>query len=264
MKRIILATALVVVYAFSANAQFGKVKINQKQVDALGKGAQALTLTDAEIAAYCKEYVDWTDVHNPVCTTKDKDAKMKAAALRLEKIVSSIPAELTRDLNLNFKVYYVVDINAFACADGSIRVFYGLMQKMTDDEILGVIGHEIGHVVLKHSKNAFKTALLTSALKDAASSTGAKAQALTDSQLGSLGEALANAQFSQKQESASDDYGYEFLKKCGKDPKNMALSLGVLLKLEQEAGSSGSSKTEQLFSSHPGLDKRIEVLNKKK
>lgn len=258
-----MLVACMVTFVVSANAQFGKLKIDKKQVDAVSKGAKAFTLTDEEIAAYCKEYVDWTDEHNPVCKTTDKDAGMKAVAQRLEKIVSSIPADLTKDLNLNFKAYYVVDVNAFACADGSVRVFAGLMEKMTDDQILAVIGHEIGHVVNKDSKDAFKTALLTSALKDAVASTGAAAAALTDSQLGALGEALANAQFSQKQESAADSFSYDFLKKCGKEPAAMASSLGVLLKMEQDANVK-DSKTQQLFSSHPGLDKRIKDLEKKK
>ena len=46
---------------------------------------------------------------------------------------------------LNFKVYDVIDVNAFACPDGSVRVFSSLMDIMDDDELLGVIGHEIGH-----------------------------------------------------------------------------------------------------------------------
>ena len=53
---------------------------------------------------------------------------------------------------LNFKVYYVIDVNAFACADGSVRIFSSLMDIMTDDELLGVIGHEVGHVAHKDSK----------------------------------------------------------------------------------------------------------------
>ena len=35
-------------------------------------------------------------------------------------------------------------LNAFACADGSVRVFSSLMDIMTDEELLGVIGHEVG------------------------------------------------------------------------------------------------------------------------
>jgi putative metalloprotease len=99
----------------------------------------------------------------------------------------------------------------------------------------------------------------------------AEALTLTDAaklndttQPGDLGEALANAQYSQKQESAADKYGYEFLKTCNKDSKFMAQSLGILLKLQEEAGGDPSSKFSKLLSSHPDLKKRIATLNKLK
>ena len=60
------------------------------------------------------------------------------------------------------------------------------------------IGWKLGR--LFDSKKGFRTALLTSALKDGISSKGGKAAALTESQLGSLGEALITANYSQKQE----------------------------------------------------------------
>lgn len=158
---------------------------------------------------------------------------------------------------LNFKVYHVTDVNAFACADGSVRVFSSLMDIMTDEELLGVIGHEIGHVAHRDSKDGFRTALLTSALKDGISSQGGKAATLTDSQLGDLSEALVNATYSQKQEREADDYGYEFLKKAGKNPWAMALSFQRLKALQEEAGAQETGKINQLFSTHPDLDSRI-------
>jgi len=255
---------LMLIFCFSsANAQFGKLKIDKKKVDAASKAVKAFTLTDGEVAQYCKEYIDWMDKNNPVCSVDDTDPGMKEFAQRLDKIVSVIPANILKENGINIKAYYVVNINAFACGDGSIRVFAGLMERMTDDEILAVVGHEIGHIVNKDVKGAYKTALLTSAFKDAVASAHETAASLTDSQLGALGEAIANAQYSQKQETAADDYGYNFMKTCGKDPGAMAASLGVLLKLQEEAGASGS-KMDQLLSSHPGLDKRIADLNKKK
>jgi len=257
MKKLLLALALIVSCSFTANAQFG---INKKHLDAAKKTARALTVSDAEIAQYCQEYIDWMDEHNPVCETKDEGPKRSGFAQRLETIVNSIPESERKGLDI--KAYFVVDQNAFACANGSIRVFAGLMELMTDDEILGIIGHEIGHIVNKDSKDAFKKALLTSALKDAVGTTGKTAAALTESQLGELGEALAGAQFSQKAEYAADDYGYELLKKCGKDPKAMASALRVIQKLQDDANID-SSKVRQLFSSHPESGKRAEKLDKK-
>lgn len=136
------------------------------------------------------------------------------------------------------------------------------MDIMSDEELLGVIGHEVGHVAHKHSKNAFRTALLTSALKDGVSSQGGTVAALTDSQLGDLSEALVNASYSQKQEREADDYGYDFLKKAGKNPWAMALSFQKLKQLQEEAGAQKTSKLNQLFSTHPDLDARIERMQK--
>ena len=194
-------------------------------------------------------------MHNPVCADVDANTlRLKNPTQRLNE-VEGIP--------LNFKVYYVIDVNAFACADGSVRIFSSLMDIMSDEELLGVIGHEVGHVAHKDSKNGFRTALLTSALKDGISSQGGKAAALTESQLGDLGEALVNATYSQKQEREADDYGYEFLKKAGKNPWAMALSFQKLKQLQEEAGAQKSSKLNQLFSTHPDLDARIKRMEER-
>ena len=263
MKKILLTIVFVGLFIAGANAQFGKIKLD-KAVSAATKGAKSMMLSDADVIAYTNEYMEWMDNNNPLCKTTDTDQGKKAVAKRLAAIASAIPADLAKELHLNVQAYYVSDVNAFACANGDVRVFAALMDLMTDDQILAVIGHEIGHVVNKDSKDAFVAALRISALKDAAGAVGGNTvSTLTDSQLGDLAEALSNAQFSQKQESAADAYGYEFLKRCGKDPSNMASSLGVLLKLQQEAGSPENSKFSKLFSSHPDLQKRIDALNKK-
>ena len=261
MRKIIICSVMMFAFVFSANAQFGKIKVD-KAIGAAKKGVQSFTLTDAEIIQYTDEYMDWMDEHNPLCKVDDTDAGKKAVAVRLAKIAENIPESLKKQLNLDIQAYYVVDINAFACANGDIRVFSSLMELMTDDQILGIMGHEIGHVVNKDSKDAFVAALRMSALKETAGAVaGDKVATLTDSQLGELAESLGNAQFSQKQETEADDYGYQFLKECGKDTSNMASALGVLLSLQEGAE---SSKFDKLFSSHPDLKKRIERLNNKK
>lgn len=264
MKKTILSLALILSYTCAANAQFGKIKID-KAASAVSKGVKAFSVSDADVIEYTNEYMNWMDTHNPLCKTTDKDKGKKAIADRLAKIVANVPQSLKDQLKLNIQAYYVVDVNAFACANGDVRIFAGLMDIMTDDQILAVIGHEIGHVYNKDSKDQFVNALRMSALKETAGAVGGSAvTALTESQLGDLAESLSNAQFSQKQENQADDYGYNFLKECGKDPKEMASSLGVLSKLQDEAGSPENSKFKKLFSSHPDLKKRIERLNKKK
>jgi len=65
----------------------------------------------------------------------------------------------------NYKVYMTKDVNAWAMANGCIRVYSGLMDLMNDDELRGVIGHEIGHVALGHSKSRMQTAYAASAVR---------------------------------------------------------------------------------------------------
>ncbi len=247
MKKLTLLIACIACIA-SANAQF---KINQKAIDAASKAVKAVTVSDAEIIQYTKEYIDWMDANNPVC----KDDKY---ARRVTRLTSGL--ENYDGLKLNFKAYLVVDVNAFACADGSVRIFAGLMDIMTDEELLGIIGHEIGHVKNNDIKNAFKTALLTSALKDGVSSQGGKAATLTDSQFGDLAQALTNSTYSQKQEGAADDYGYEFLKGCGKNPWAMSYSFEKLNSLESGAA---AGTMDKLLSSHPDTAKRAKKMAEK-
>lgn len=259
MKKLLVVAVLLATSILSVNAQFGnKLK---KGLGAGVKAVQAFTLTDEQMAEYVKEYTTWLDANNPLCSVNDSDPGMRAVAERLEKIIENAPD--VKELNLDIKAYYVVDVNAFACPDGTIRVFAGLMELMSDEEILAIIGHEVGHIVNKDSKEAFKKALLTGALKDALAASSDKVAVLTDSQFGDLAEAFTGAQFSQKAEYAADKYGYDFLKRSGKDPRGMASALRVLVKLQEEYSSGDkSSKFNQLFSSHPESAKRAEALDK--
>lgn len=249
MKRTFTKTIVIMLCLLAATPAAAQFNL-KKALSGAAKAAQAVTLTDEQMASYVKEYIDWMDAHNQVCADDDP------YTIRLGKLTEGLSD--ADGIPLNFKVYYVTDVNAFACADGSVRVFSSLMDIMSDDELLGVIGHEVGHVAHRDSKKGFRTALLTSALKDGVSSQGGKAAALTESQLGDLGEALVNARYSQKQERDADDYGYEFLKQAGKNPWAMALSFRKLKQMQEEAGAGKSSKLNQLFATHPDLDVRIE------
>ena len=161
-------------------------KINVgKVVQAGSDAAKAITLSDADIAAMSKEYMQWMDTHNPLTAADSEYGK------RLEKLTGHIKE--VDGLKVNFGVYEVVDVNAFACGDGSVRICAGLMDIMTDDEVMAVVGHEIGHVIHTDSKDAMKSAYLRSAVKNAAGAASSTVSKLTDSELGAMAEALAGA-----------------------------------------------------------------------
>ena len=238
VRTILLSMVLVAGVSLNVSAQFkigGKSINTKKLVNAASDVAKAVTLSDEDVAAMAREYIQWMDTHNEIAGPET------AMGQRLANLTKDIKVE---GLDLNFKVYNVIDVNAFACGDGSVRVCGGLMKIMDDNEVLAVIGHEIGHVLHTDSKDANNTV--------------AK---LTDSQLGSLAETLASAQYSQKQENAADDYGFEFSIANGIDPYSMYNSLNKLLELSVEAPK--SSKFRQLFSSHPETQKRVKRMKEK-
>ncbi len=246
MKKLIISL-FTITTLFSCNSLS---QIDQtRAASGITKVLQAVTITDAQMAAYVSDYIAQTDASNNVCSENSQYTK------RLRKLTSGLTD--ANGITLNFKVYNIKDVNAFACPDGSIRVYSGLMDIMSDEEVLGVIGHEIGHIANRDSKNAFKNSLMTSALKDGLASTSSTIASLTDSELGALGEAYLSANYSQKQEYAADEYGYEFLKKNGKNPYAMVLSFKKLKQMQGSTSSSTSSAITQLFSTHPELDNRI-------
>lgn len=246
MKKILLS-ALFVCGVASMNAQF---KLD-KALGSASKGVKALSFSNEDAKKLSKEGVDWMDKNNKVAGPKD------AYTVRLNKLFAKHKNQ--DGLDLNYKVYLVTDINAFACADGSVRVFSSLMDIMTDDELLAIIGHEIGHVKNEDTKDAIKSAYMKAALIEGASSASGTVQKLNDSQLGDFANSFLDASHSKKQESQADSYAYDFMKKNGYN----VVGAYTAFKKFSLLSNSKSTKFEKMMSSHPDSDKRAEAVKKK-
>ena len=248
MKRILIVIAAALLAASCAS-------LNQARLMQSGtKVLQALAISDNDIKGYVTQSVAQLDAQNQIVTSG-------SYVTRLNKITKGLTA--VDGTPLTFKVYKNPEINAFACADGNVRVYTGLLDVMTDNEALGVIGHEVGHVAMKHTLNAYKMSLYTSAAMDVLASTGNVAAALTDSVLGQLGAQMIDAKYSRKQETEADDFGYDFLKGAGKNPYYMAMAFEKLMDKSQSGTSAQVSSIANLFSSHPDTQSRIDRVNKK-
>ena len=205
----------------------------------------ALSISDEQIAQLSAQSVAYMDSINTV----DRGAY----DARLRKLMSKI--KTVDGMPINLKVYRTKEINAFACGDGSIRVYSGLMDVMDDAELMAVIGHEIGHVVHKDTKNAMKKTYMAYAARIALGSTGSVIGQLSTSVLGDIAQSYLNAQYSQKQEFAADEHGFQFAIDQGYSPYSMYNSLMKLLKLNGESADRPSG-TQTAFSSHPATQER--------
>lgn len=219
------------------------------------KAGQAYMLSDEDLAEMVQEEVAGMDRQNKVCGESSKYTK------RLRRL--TLGMKDANGIKLNFKVYQTTDVNAFACPDGSVRVFSALMDALSDDELLGVLGHEIGHVALRHVKSAWKDALLRSATSDLIGSQSETWAAVSDSYLGSIASVALSAKHSRYHETQADDYGYEFLKECGKNPWAMGLAFIKLKSISQQGNRSKYAKLLEAFSSHPDFDERISRIRDK-
>ncbi|MDE6588108.1 MAG: M48 family metallopeptidase [Paramuribaculum sp.] len=254
MKLRSIITAAITIVALLAGAGQARAQFNlSRLIQGIKEGVQAVTLSNDDIVPYISQYVAHSDSVNEVLPATDPYSQRLARITRGITSVDGIP--------LNFKVYKTDEVNAFACADGSVRVYTGLMDRMTDDEVLSVIGHEIGHVAHHDSRDAFKQAMLNSAVRNGLASTSSTVAALTDSQLAAIGDALLTSKHSRKQEQNADDYGYQFLKATGHNPTTMISAFQKLQAMEQQAGAQ-STALSQLFSSHPDVGSRISRLTK--
>ncbi|KWR90947.1 M48 family metallopeptidase [Cupriavidus sp. IDO] len=196
----------------------------------------AATLSDANVKTLSDQSCAEMDKKNILATADSTYTK------RLATVMSGLG---NTGLPLDAKVYMTKDVNAWAMANGCVRVYSGLMDLMSDDEVRGVVGHEIGHVALGHTKAAMQVAYSTTAARGLLGATGnATLAALSSSQLADLGEQFVNAQFSQRQESAADDYSFDLLTRNGANRQALASAFRKLSTLD-----GGQSS---MLSSHPG------------
>jgi putative metalloprotease len=210
---------------------------------------KAVSLGDADIKTLSDEACAASDKQNKLAAPKSK------YEIRLNKVVQGFPTTVNGN-PANYHVYMTKDVNAWAMANGCIRVYSGLMDLMSDSELRGVIGHEMGHVALGHTKKAMQTAYAVSAARTAVGASGGVASTLSASQLGDLTEKVINAQFSQSQESAADDYSFDQLTKLKMDRKGLVTAFQKLSKMEGAASAS-------MMSSHPASADRAAHIQKR-
>ena len=243
MKKLALLCAVVITMASCSTM---KVVDPNAAVNAGAAAVQALTISDAQVAQLCAQYMTESDGQNTVLPASNDYAQ------RLDRIMARF--KNIKDLNLNYKVYQSNTVNAFASGDGSVRVYTGLMDAMNDDEVFAVIGHELGHLINKDVRDAYRAAYLVMAARYGIAAVNTTAGALSTGFLGDLGQQLAQNAYSRRQETQADETAFQFCVTNGVDPYAMYHALNVLIRLSGE--NSQQSKIAELLSSHPNTAKR--------
>ena len=166
------------------------------------------------------------------------------------KLISS--SEEARNSPYRYDFHLLRDpqtINAFALPGGQIFITYALFSKLkTEDQLAGVLGHEIGHVLGRHSAERMAKQGLTQGLITAVMAGGGGEAGQMAAQIGNM----INMKYGRQDELESDDLGVKYLINAGYNPEDM---IGVMKILK---ASSGGNRVPEFQSTHPDPENRIE------
>jgi Zn-dependent protease with chaperone function len=161
-------------------------------------------------------------------------------------------------IEYHFNVVNTADVNAFAVPGGFVYVNRGLLEKADNEsEVAGVLAHEIGHVVGRHSTRQLSKQLLTVGILTAASvAAGVKSDTAAQliQQGGGAFAFFTFMKYSRNMEREADLLGAHALYEAGYDPNSM---LTFFEKLRQISGHD-PGKFETFLSTHPSPAERIE------
>lgn len=148
-------------------------------------------------------------------------------------------------------------INAFALPGGQIFITEGLLsrlstdgQTLSEDMLAGVLGHEVGHVVARHSAEKMAQMELAQGI------TGAVTMATYDPSnpnTAYIAQSVANMiqlKYGREQELQSDNLGVRFMLEAGYNPEYL---IQVMEVLKQAAG---PNRTPEFQSTHPDPENR--------
>jgi predicted Zn-dependent protease len=162
----------------------------------------------------------------------------------------------------NFNFYLLDDpktINAFALPGGQIFITRGLYNKLEDEsQLAGVLGHEVGHVIHRHSaeqmaKGQLGQMLVVATGVGASDERGGGAMATAAA---AMANQMMQLKYGRQDETESDTYGLKLMEQAGYDPRGM---LAVMQVLKEASGARGQP---EFLMSHPLPDNRLEDIKR--
>ncbi len=156
--------------------------------------------------------------------------------------------------------YHLLDdprtVNAFALPGGQIFITRGLLNRLEDEaELAGVLGHETGHVIWRHSAQQMEKGQLGQTLAvGVAVGASNDRHGYAESAAAQMANQMFQLRYSREDESQADEYGMKYMAQAGYDPHEMMGVMNVLKKLEAES----PGGTPEMLRTHPLATTRIE------
>jgi predicted Zn-dependent protease len=164
-----------------------------------------------------------------------------------------VNASQARNSPYQFDFHVLADpntVNAFALPGGQIFITVALLQRLeSQDQIAGVLGHEIGHVVHRHSAEHMATQGLLQGIVQGVAM-GADG-GMSGAQMAQMVGSMINMKFGRDDELESDRYGLHYMHDAGYNPTALIRVMEIL------GEASGGKRQSEFSSSHPSPENRI-------
>lgn len=179
-------------------------------------------------------------------------------------VVGAITRELPPQWQGNWEVALFVDrtANAFALPGGKVGVYTGIFDvARNQDQLAGVIAHEIGHVISRHHDERITRQMQTqTVLGIAGAIAGSRYGQGAANAVNQFGGAGAQALFllpkSREQESEADVVGQQLMARAGFDPRQA-------VNLWQNMSAAGGDRAPEFLSTHPDPQSRLQELDRR-
>ncbi len=148
-------------------------------------------------------------------------------------------------------------VNAFALPGGQIFITLGLYEKLQNAaQLAGVLSHEMGHVIERHSAQQMAKGQLGQLLVVAVGVGASDEQRSSQSAMmvATVVNQAIQLRYSRKDESEADIWGLKLMTEAGFDPRAMIAVMKIL------QATSGRGYTPEFLQSHPHPEHRIEQI----
>ncbi|MDP3735796.1 MAG: M48 family metallopeptidase [Hyphomonadaceae bacterium] len=217
--------------------------------------AEFFAPSDAELEPLAAQAWEETKQQTPISKDARANARLQAVGKKISS-VANVPGA-----QWEFVVFDSKELNAFCLPGGKVGFYKGLIDFVdNDDQIAAVMGHEVGHVVLRHAALRAGQERATSVLLQGGSALlGSQVKMSSESLNMVMAAAGAGAQvgillpFSRQNETDADRIGVDYMHQLGYDVKQA-------IRLWEKMGAASTNRPQEWMSTHPNPESRIAEL----
>lgn len=234
--------------AFQAFKYFTNTQVNE----ITGESQKVQWTVEQEVQLGLQSFNQMANQHGGLHPDRKAQEYLDQVGYRLINSVNDI-----KNSNYKFDFHLLADpnaVNAFALPGGQCFITAALFNKLgSEDQLAGVLGHEVGHVVHRHgAERMAKTGFIQGLIQSVMLGSGGDRNV---AQVANVIGQYSSMKYGRDQELESDDFGVYLMMESGYNPEELIKVMDIL----EEA--SGGNRTPEFQSTHPSPDNRREMIN---